>query len=408
MRCRHCNSLLQHTFLDLGFAPPSNAYVLKSALFHAEKYYPLRVMVCETCWLLQTEDYAKADELFSSDYAYFSSVSSTWTAHAAKYAQKVIDQLNLNNKSMVLEIGSNDGYLLKNFLYKNIPCLGVEPTISTAHRAMEVGIPVVCEFFSHAVAQRLLAEGYSADLIVGNNVFAHVPDINDFANGMKKLLKSDGVITLEFPNLASLIEYGQFDTVYHEHYSYLSLYTTNLIFKSVGLRIWDVEKLSTHGGSLRIYGCHANDDRKTLSAVDEILNEEFRLGLQQLATYQGFQARANRIKDELLGFLIDQKRAGKRVAAYGAAAKGNTLLNYAGVKSDLLQFVCDASYFKQGKYLPGSHIPIVSPKVLFNQSLDYLLILPWNLQEEIKETQAYLIERKCKFVVAIPTLKIFS
>lgn len=408
MRCRHCNALVHHTFLDLGFAPPSNAYLLEANLSHPEKYYPLKVIVCEKCWLLQTEDFAKADELFSADYAYFSSVSTSWTEHAARYARKVIDQLNLNDESMVVEIGSNDGYLLKNFLYKKIPCLGVEPTISTAQRAMEVGVPVVCEFFSGAVAERLLAEGYSADLIIGNNVFAHVPDINDFAQGMKKLLKSHGVITLEFPHLASLIEYGQFDTVYHEHYSYLSLHTTNLIFESVGLRIWDVEKLSTHGGSLRIYGCHASDDRKALSSVDEILNEESRLGLQQLATYQGFQARANRIKDDLLSFLIDQKRAGKRVAAYGAAAKGNTLLNYAGVKSDLLQFVCDASEFKQGKYLPGSHIPILSPDVLFKQTLDYLLILPWNLQDEIQGTLLHLLGQKCQFVVAIPEFKIFD
>ena len=406
MNCRHCAKPLEHTFLDLGFAPPSNAYLSQEELARPEKYYPLNIKVCDHCWLVQTEDYAQADELFNSDYAYFSSTSTSWLEHAARYAEKIIAQLRLSQVSLVIEVASNDGYLLKNFVAAGIPCVGIEPTASTAAVAENIGIPVMRKFFGEALGEQLAVEGKNADLIVGNNVYAHVPDINDFTRGLKAALKPCGTITLEFPHVMRLLEYTQFDTVYHEHFSYLSLYTVIRIFNAAGLRVWDVEELSTHGGSLRIYGCHAEDIRETLSTVRALLAEESRRGLQTLATYHHFQAKADRVKDDLLAFLIEQKRAGKKVAAYGAAAKGNTLLNYAGVKPDLIPFVCDAAAAKQGKFMPGSHIPILSPAALDLQRLDYLMILPWNIDAEVKQQNARLAKRGTKFVTAIPRLEI--
>jgi len=406
MKCRHCGKPLEHSFLDLGFAPPSNAYLIAEDLARPEKYYPLKVMVCDRCWLVQTEDYAQADELFSSDYAYFSSTSTGWLAHAALYAEKMIKELELDKDSMVIEVASNDGYLLKNFVAAGIPCLGIEPTASTAEAAMKLNIPVAQEFFGEQLGLRLASEGNQADLIAGNNVYAHVPDINDFTLGLKAALKQGGTITLEFPHLMCLIQQAQFDTVYHEHFSYLSLNTVSNIFKTAGLKIWHVEKLSTHGGSLRIYGCHAEDGRQETEAMKVVLAEEASQGLQTLATYQGFQVRADRIKYDLLTFLIEQKRAGKKVVAYGAAAKGNTLLNYAGIKPDLLPFVCDAAPAKQGKYMPGSHIPILPPAVLQREDPDYVLILPWNIAAEVKQQNAALASSGAKFVVAVPALEI--
>ncbi len=406
MRCRHCSAPLEHTFLDLGFAPPSNAYLTRKDLASPEKYYPLKIKVCDQCWLVQTEDYAQAVELFSPDYAYFSSTSTGWLAHAARYAEKVTQQLQLTQDSLVIEVASNDGYLLKNFLAAGIPCLGIEPTASTAAAAENLGIPVMREFFGEKLGKQLAAMGKLADLIAGNNVYAHVPDINDFTRGMKAALKPGGSITLEFPHLMQLIEHTQFDTVYHEHFSYLSLYAVDRIFKTAGLRVWDVEELPTHGGSLRIYGCHSEDVRQTSPAVSALLVEEARRGLQTLATYQHFQARADRVKDDLLAFLIEQKRAGKKVAAYGAAAKGNTLLNYAGVKPDLLPFVGDAAAAKQGKFMPGSHIPILPPAALSEYRPDYLVILPWNIAAEVRQQNARLAELSMKFVTAVPKLEV--
>ena len=406
MNCRHCAIPLQHTFLDLGFAPPSNAYLNQADLTKPEKYYPLNVKVCTHCWLVQTEDYAQADELFSADYAYFSSTSSGWLNHAADYAQAMIQRLKLNSNSHVIEIASNDGYLLKNFVAAGIPCLGIEPTASTADAAEKLGIPVLREFFGEALAKQLTASHHQADLIAGNNVFAHVPDINDFTRGLKAALKTNGTITLEFPHLMQLLEHTQFDTVYHEHFSYLSLYTVDRIFKTAGLRIWDVEQLSTHGGSLRIYGCHEEDPRTPTTAVGILLAEETKHGLQSLGTYQNFQLRADKVKNDLLSFLLEQKQAGKKVAAYGAAAKGNTLLNYAGIKPDLLPFVCDAAPAKQGKYMPGSHIPILPPSALAESAPDYLLILPWNIAAEVKQQNAALAAQGTKFVTAVPSLSI--
>jgi len=371
-----------------------------------EKYYPLKVKVCEQCWLVQTEDYAQADELFSEDYAYFSSTSTGWLNHAAKYAVEMTRLLRLNPGSLVIEVASNDGYLLKNFVAAGIPCLGIEPTASTADAAEELGIPVLREFFGEQLARRLASSGKQADLIAGNNVYAHVPDINDFTRGLKAALKPTGTITLEFPHLMRLIENTQFDTIYHEHFSYLSLGTVSRIFAACGLRVFDVEELSTHGGSLRIYGCHAEDARPTSPKVNAVLAEELVRGLQNLATYQQFQAKADRVKDDLLSFLIEQKSAGKKVGAYGAAAKGNTLLNYAGVKPDLLPFVCDAAAAKQGKFMPGSHIPILSPTTLSDNRPDFLVILPWNIAAEVKQQNEHLAKLGTKFVTAVPTLEI--
>lgn len=406
MNCRHCAAPLEQTFLDLGFAPPSNAYLTAADLIRPEKYYPLKVKVCSQCWLVQTEDYAQADELFSPEYAYFSSTSSGWLAHAARYAGKMIAELGLGKGSHVIEVASNDGYLLQNFVAAGIPCLGIEPTASTAAAAEAIGIPVIREFFGEQLGKQLASTGRQADLIAGNNVYAHVPDINDFTRGLKAALKPGGTITLEFPHLMRLIEHTQFDTVYHEHFSYLSLYTVARIFGLAGLRISDVEEWPTHGGSLRIYGCHANDTRATTPAVGAVLAEEQARGLQTLATYQGFQASADKVKDGLLTFLLEQKSAGKTVAAYGAAAKGNTLLNYAGIKPDLLPFVCDAAAAKQGKYMPGSHIPIHAPAELALQRPDYVLILPWNIAAEVRQQNAALAKAGSKFVAAVPRLEI--
>jgi SAM-dependent methyltransferase len=404
MKCRHCTTPLANTFLDLGFAPPSNAYLTAADLMRPEKYYPLKVSVCDQCWLVQTEDYTEAGELFNSDYAYFSSTSTTWLAHAVRYADKIIPQLQLTRDSYVIEVASNVGYLLKNFTAAGIPCLGIEPTASTAAAAEKLGIRVLRQFFGEQLGKQLGNDGKQADLIIGNNVYAHVPDIDDFTRGLKAALKPGGTITLEFPHLLRLIENTQFDTVYHEHFSYLSLYTTERIFKDAGLRIFDVEELATHGGSLRIYGCHTEDPRAITPAVGALLSEETRRGLQTLSIYQDFQARADKVKNDLLSFLLEHKRAGRKVAAYGAAAKGNTLLNYAGIKPDLLPFVCDAARAKQGKFLPGSHIPILPPAILSLHRPEYLLILPWNIAPEVKQQNARVAELGTKFVTAVPTL----
>ena len=406
MNCRHCGLLLTHTFLDLGYAPPSNAYLTAADLSRPEIYYPLRVKVCDGCWLVQTEDSADVDKLFSSDYAYFSSTSSSWLAHAKTYAETIVEELALDDSSFVIEVASNDGYLLKNFVAAGIPCLGIEPTNSTATAAEQLGIPVLREFFGETLGKRLTAEGKQANLIVGNNVYAHVPDINDFTRGLKAALKPGGTITLEFPHLMRLIAHSQFDTVYHEHFSYLSLYTVNRIFTFCGLRIWHVEELPTHGGSLRIYGCHSDDVRETQTLVTNLLQEEADRGLQRLQTYQDFQSEADKIKNDLLAFLIEKKRNGKKVAAYGAAAKGNTLLNYAGVKPDLVSFVCDAAQSKQGKFMPGSHIPILAPRALADYQPDYVLILPWNIAAEVQQQNAVLKATGVRFVTAVPELAV--
>lgn len=408
MKCRHCAAPLGLTLVDLGSAPPSNAYLTEQSLHAPEQWFPLRILVCEQCWLAQTEDFTRADELFDKDYAYFSSTSSTWLEHARCYVQDMHRRFGLNTASFVVEIASNDGYLLKNFVAADIPCLGIEPTASTAAAAEALGIPVLREFFGERLARRLAGEGRQADLILGNNVYAHVPDINDFTAGLRAALKPGGTITLEFPHLLRLIEQTQFDTVYHEHFSYLSLYTVCRIFAAAGLRVWDVEQLSTHGGSLRVFGCHANDPRQETPAVSVIVRTEAAAGLRDQNTYRQFQAHAEAIKHDLLCFLIEQKRAGKTVAAYGAAAKGNTLLNFSGVRPDLLSFVCDAAASKQGKYLPGSRIPIIAPEQLVERKPDYVLILPWNIAEEVCTQQRRIRDWGGRFVVAIPRLMVLD
>jgi SAM-dependent methyltransferase len=406
VNCRHCGTPLVHTFLDLGFAPPSNAYLSQEDLGRPETWYPLKAKVCDNCWLVQTEDYADAAALFKQDYAYFSSTSSSWLDHARRYAEAMIDDMALGSQSHVIEVAANDGYLLKNFVAAGIPCLGIEPTASTAAAAERQGIPVLREFFGEALGKRLASEGRQADLIAGNNVYAHVPDINDFTRGLRASLKPGGVITLEFPHLMQLIEQAQFDTVYHEHFSYLSLHTVIRIFTATGLRVWKVEKLPTHGGSLRVFGGHADSTRDTDASVAALLQQEATRGLQRLQTYLDFQPRAERIKNDLLAFLIEQKRAGRKTAAYGAAAKGNTLLNFAGVRADLLPYVCDRAPSKQGKYMPGSHIPILAPQRLAADPPDYLLILPWNIAEEVQQQNVALKQLGVGFVTAVPELRI--
>jgi hypothetical protein len=406
MNCRHCGSGLHSVFLDLGFAPPSNAYVSQLDLKKPEVYYPLKLFVCEDCWLVQTEDYAKAEELFSEDYAYFSSVSIGWLAHAANYVDIMVKRLALGRNSLVVEIASNDGYLLKNFVALDIPCLGIEPTASTASVAEKNGIPVLREFFGKQLAEKLVSGGKKANLIVANNVYAHVPDINDFTLGLKKLLQTDGTITLEFPHLVRLIEQNLFDTVYHEHFSYLSLYSVNQIFDKANLRILDVEELPTHGGSLRVYGCHQEDSRSTTHAVAALMAEELRWGMRSLRTYSLFQSRADRVKNDLLSFLIEQKRLGRKVVGYGAAAKGCTLLNYAGVKPDLLPFIADAAESKQGKFLPGVHVPIKHPDMILESRPDVVLILPWNIRAEVMHQLSFIREWGGQFAVALPSMQI--
>jgi len=408
MNCRHCQNKLAHVFLDLGFAPPSNAYLEEADLNRPEVYFPLKLYVCNSCWLVQTADYASREELFEDDYSYFSSISESWLNHAFKYCEKISNYLKLDGSSQIVELGSNDGYLLKNFVEKGIPSLGIEPTSGTADKAISLGIPVIKQFFSLKLAKQLAGKGKKADLIIGNNVYAHVPDINDFTAGIKMLLKEKGIVTLEFPHLLNLLKYNQFDTVYHEHYSYLSVYTTSKIFEENGLRIFKIEKLPTHGGSLRIYGCNIEDTRETESSVEEIIDQERKAGMQDLRVYDAFQEKANTLKNNLISFLIEKKEKNEAVAAYGAAAKGNTLLNYAGIKPDLLPFVCDAAPSKQGKFMPGSHIPILHPKELITKKPRWVLILPWNISEEIIQQQSELKKAGVQFVVGVPDLNIIA
>jgi len=406
MTCRHCRTPLVNLFLDLGHAPPSNAYLTADGLHAPELSFPLRLFVCETCRLVQTEDFTQSETLFSADYAYFSSTSKGWLVHAARYAEMITGRLGLTPESHVIELASNDGYLLRNFVAAGIPCLGIEPTDSTAAAAEALGIPTLRRFFGQALGQELAAQGRMADLVIGNNVYAHVPDINDFTVGIAAVLKPQGVVTLEFPHLMQMIAECQFDTVYHEHFSYLSLGTVQRIFAKAGLRVFDVETLPTHGGSLRVYGCLAGAAQAEYPTVAALLAEEARQGLTGEAIYAGFQARANKVKNGLLRFLLDCARDGHSVAAYGAAAKGNTILNFAGVKPDLLPFVCDAAPSKQGRFMPGSHIPILPPDALRLHRPDFVLILPWNIADEVCVQLAPLAAQGTRFVTAVPELRI--
>ena len=405
MKCRHCTADVTLEFLDLGNAPPSNAYLNPTDLRKPEITFPLRILTCENCWLVQTEDYAAADALFDKDYAYFSSTSKGWLKHAAQYCDMITQKLQLDENSFVVEVASNDGYLLKNFLAANIPCLGIEPTKSTAQASNRLGIPTVESFFGTELAAGMVEKRQKADLVLGNNVYAHVPDINDFTKGLEHILKPNGVITLEFPHLMQLLEMNQFDTVYHEHFSYLSLLAVSQIFETANLRIFDVEEISTHGGSLRVYGCKQNADHPQNNSVEELLQREKNAGLNQKNTYSVFQEKADKVKNDFVRFLLDAKRDNKTVAGYGAAAKGNTLLNYAGVRPDLLPFICDAAPSKIGKYMPASHIPILDPSVLAENRPDYVIVLPWNIASEVKELNKDLEEQGTQFIVAVPELR---
>jgi len=407
MKCRHCQTELTLPLIDLGAAPPSNAYLTYQTLHAPEKHFPLRVLVCTHCWLVQTEDYAGADELFSADYAYFSSFSTTWLQHAERYVADMAQRFALNSNSHIVEVAANDGYLLQYAKALGIPCLGIEPTTSTADAARAKGIEIVEEFFGIKLAEKLVAQGKQADLTAANNVLAHVPDINDFVGGFAVLLKPAGVSTFEFPHLLRLVSENQFDTIYHEHYSYLSLIAVKRIFERNGLSVFDVEELPTHGGSLRVYAQRTDSGIHEISAnVANMLQREVQAGMTTPTFYAGFQAKANQVKNDFLSFLIETKRAGKTVAGYGAAAKGNTLLNYAGVRPDLLPFVADRNPAKQNKFLPGCRIPIVAEAQLKQTRPDYVVILPWNLREEVMGQLAYVREWGGRFVVAVPSLKI--
>ncbi|WP_373981765.1 class I SAM-dependent methyltransferase [Achromobacter sp. JD417] len=410
MKCRHCQAELRLPFLDLGHAPPSNAYLSEAALRGPETWFPLRILVCESCWLVQTEDHAGREALFTDDYAYFSSFSSSWLAHSRRYVDAMIGRFGLGKDSMVAEIAANDGYLLQYVKDAGIACYGVEPTASTAQAARDRGIDIVQRFFGVELGDELTESGRAADLIAANNVLAHVPDINDFVSGFAALLKPQGVATFEFPHLLRMVQEGQFDTVYHEHYSYLSLTAVSRIFTANGLSVFDVEHLSTHGGSLRVFAQRLDTGKHETSAeVARTLDEEQRAGVATPVFYACFQQQAERVKNDLLAFLVELRRGGKRIAAYGAAAKGNTLLNFAGVRPDLLPYVVDLNPAKQGKYLPGSHIPIVAEARLREDRPEYILILPWNLKTEVSEQLAYARhDWNAKLVTAIPSLSIDS
>lgn len=407
-RCRHCDSALSLPLIDLGTAPPSNAYLTREQLAAPEMWYPLRVLVCERCWLVQTEDYAARETLFSADYAYFSSTSASWLAHASAYVARMTERFGLAAKDFAVEIAANDGYLLQYFKQRGIPCLGVEPTHATAEVARRKGIEIVESFFGVEAARQLSRRYPAASIVVANNVLAHVPDINDFVAGFQIILKPDGVATFEFPHLLELMRGVQFDTIYHEHYSYLSLTTVATIFARNGLSVIDVERLPTHGGSLRVFAQRSDSGRRPVApAVGAMIERESVAGMAGRAFYETLQPAAERIKDGLLAWLIETKRAGLKVAAYGAAAKGNTLLNFAGVRSDLVRYVVDRSPGKQGRFLPGSRIPIVSEDHLRGDRPDRVLILPWNLRAELEAQLAYVRDWGGQLVAAVPELTVW-
>ncbi|WP_420998375.1 class I SAM-dependent methyltransferase [Cupriavidus sp. 30B13] len=400
--CRACGAPLAQTVVDLGLSPVSNAFIKAGDAARAETFYPLHAMVCEHCWLVQLRDATPAETHFHDDYVYFSSYSSSWLEHARRYVEAMTARFGLGAASRVMELASNDGYLLQYFVQAGVPCLGVEPTANTAAAARARGVDSRELFFGTATAHALREEGWQVDLLLGNNVLAHVPDINDFVGGMPAVLKPQGVITLEFPHLLRLIEQNQFDTLYHEHYSYLSLSALQPIFARAGLRVFDVEHLPTHGGSLRVFACHANAGHAATPAVAAALAEEHAAGLDSAALYAGFAERVRKAKRDLLAFLIEARNAGKRIAAYGAAAKGNTLLNYCGAGTDFIDYVVDRNPTKQGRLLPGTRIPVVAPEQVFGDRPDYLLILPWNIKDEVMAQMAGIRDWGGRFVVAIP------
>jgi len=406
--CRFCGNKLTEEFVDLGFSPPSNSFLKEEQLNSPEVHYPLKVMVCTNCFLVQTQGFSRSEEIFHSDYAYFSSYSSTWLQHAKAYSENMIARFGLNESSLAIELASNDGYLLQYFKEKNVKVLGVEPSSNTAEVAISKGIRTIVDFFGTRLANEMASRSELADLLIGNNVLAHVPDIGDFVKGMKKILKPDGLITMEFPHLMKLIQFHQFDTIYHEHFSYLSLTVVKRIFESAGLELFDVEEITTHGGSLRIFAKHQGSEAYPIKdTVATMMRKESAFGLDRMDAFAHFQNRVNAIKNRFNKFLIDTRISGKTVAAYGAAAKGNTLLNFCGIRKDLIHFVVDASPHKQGRYTPGTHIPVVSEDLIRDVKPDYVVIFPWNIREEISGQLEYIRRWGGKFVVAIPGFEVF-
>jgi SAM-dependent methyltransferase len=406
-RCRFCDAQLRHSFVDLGMSPLANSYLTAAELGRPETFYPLHAFVCEECYLVQLPEFESPERIFQ-DYAYFSSFSTSFLEHARRYVEQSIVRFGLDQESRVLEVASNDGYLLQYFQERGVPVLGVEPARNVAEAAETAGIRTIMDFFGRRLARELVAAGEAADLVVGNNVLAHVPDLNDFVPGLKLVLKPGGAITLEFPHLLRLITGAEFDTIYHEHFSYFSFTTVERVFAAHGLRLFDVEEIPTHGGSLRIYACHAEDERRPSDAAEELLERERREGLTEFATYTAFEKRPKAVKRDLLEFLIGASRAGESVVGYGAAAKATTLLNYCGIRSDLVEYVVDRSPHKQGRFLPGSHLPIHDPTQVDVTRPDYLLLFAWNLKDEIVEQMQRVREFGCRFVVPIPQVEIFD
>jgi len=407
MKCRHCEAEVTTSLVDLGSAPLSNAYLTPQSLYDPEKWYPLKVVVCESCWLVQTEESSDPSELFNEEYAYFSSFSSMWLKHAEEYVNMMFKRFSLNKDSYVIEVASNDGYLLQFFNQKGAKSLGIEPTAGTAVAARQKGVETIEEFFGISTAQNLLKQGKQADLMAANNVLAHVPDINDFIKGFYILLKPEGVATFEFPHLMQLIGQNQFDTIYHEHFSYLSLTAVMQIFSVNGLSVFDVDELGTHGGSLRVFAQRSDTGTHPITGkVAELLDREAAAGINRREYYQGFQQHADKVKNDFLTFLLEAKSQDKKVAAYGAAAKGNTLMNYAGIRPDMISFVIDRNPAKQGKFMPGSRIPIVTENFLHTIKPDFVIILPWNLKTEIMQQLDYVRTWGGRFVTAVPHLEV--
>ncbi|MBV9174033.1 MAG: methyltransferase domain-containing protein [Chloroflexi bacterium] len=404
--CRFCGAPLRDTFVDLGMSPPCESFLRADQVNQMEAFYPLHVRVCRKCFLVQLEAYVSGEDIFT-EYAYFSSYSDTWVEHARRYTELATERLGLNARSFVVEVASNDGYLLQHFVKQGVPVLGIEPARNVAAVAREKGVPTLAEFFGVELARRLVAQSGKADLVLGNNVLAQVPDLNDFVGGIKILMADNGTVTIEFPHLSRLIEGNQFDTIYHEHYSYFSLYTTELIFARHGMRIFDVEELPTHGGSLRIWGCHTDDRRVDTQRLNDLRARELAEGVDQLQYYADFSERTIRTKHNLLAFLIQARRDGKTIAGYGAPGKGNTLLNYCGIRTDFLEYTVDRNPYKQGRFLPGTHIPIYAPERLAQTQPDYILVLPWNLRQEVVTQLEYARAWGARFVVPIPEVEVY-
>jgi len=406
-RCRLCGNPLRYTFVDLGMSPLCESYVSPEQSNHMEPFYPLHAYVCEKCFLVQLDEYVSPSDIFT-EYAYFSSFSDSWVQHAKNYTEKIIQRLGLTPQSYVVEVASNDGYLLQHFVTKGIPVLGIEPAANIASVAQKKNVPTIVRFFGEKLAQELTMEKKQADLIIGNNVLAQVPDINDFVKGIKILLKPQGVVTMEFPHLMCLITQNQFDTIYHEHFSYFSFITAEMIFAAHGLTLFDVEELATHGGSLRVYARHTEDRSQPVgSRVGELRAREESAGYKRLEHYFSFGEKVKETKWKLLEYLIAVKRQGKSIAGYGAPGKGNTLLNYCGIRSDFLDYTVDRNPYKQGKFLPGTHIPIYHPDRIRETKPDYVLILPWNFKSEIMQQISYIGEWGGQFIVPIPEVRIY-